>query len=231
MSLYHSLTSCFPSSINILDFSKANTFLIMYQNPVGSEHTQSERTSKGNDLPACHSWGCLLRSVQYICELCWRSCEGSPSQGPSTQALGPSPGPFTVSAALCSVLWTQTFRPLTVSKSSSSQEAALKLFLYAKAFSSFLHQKFNLPSNEVFYFSSLEEVVIISLKENYQSEHGLVEAIKEAINIDWKSGCCSGVSMVGIVCPSHRGGVLISQGWWAHLTEWASYRRHTNWWA
>lgn len=58
-----------------------------------------------------------------------------------------------------------------------------------------------------FFFPS-EEVVIISLKESYQSEHGLVEAIKEAINIDGKSGCCFGVSMAGVVCS-------ISQGWCA----------------
>lgn len=52
-----------------------------------------------------------------------------------------------------------------------------------KAFSSLLHQKFNLPSNEVFFFLFFEAVVIISLKE-LSVEQWLVEAIKGAININ-----------------------------------------------
>lgn len=75
-----------------------------------------------------------------------------------------------------------------------------------KAFSSLLHQKFNLPSNEVFFF--FEAVVIISLKENYQRNR-VGGTLKGTININRKNGCCFGVSMAGVVSPVSRGKLVI----------------------
>lgn len=74
-----------------------------------------------------------------------------------------------------------------------------------KAFSSLLHQKFNLPSNEVFFF---EAVVIISLKENYQRNR-VDGTLKGTINLNRKNGCCFGVSMAGVVSPVSRGKLVI----------------------
>lgn len=146
-----------PSIFSLLYFSKANTFLIMYNNLVRFEHIGPGRTSEGRDLPEVSLLRlCLSRSVRFSCVgyLCWRTWEKpTMQQDPSSQELGLSPGPC--AASVCPLLgspWTQSSRPLTVSKLSSPWEVTLKLFLYMKAFSSLLHQKFNLPSNEVFFF-------------------------------------------------------------------------------
>lgn len=108
MLLCHRSAFYFLFTFNILYFSKANTFLIMYNNLVRFEHIGPGRTSEGRDLPEVSLLRlCLSRSVRCSCVgyLCWRTWERpAMQQDPSSQELGFSPGPCAASVALCSAL-------------------------------------------------------------------------------------------------------------------------------
>lgn len=58
---------CLLSVINVLDFCKADAFLVMSNKLGGFEHVRSERTSEGNDLLRSLSRDRLSRSLHYIC--------------------------------------------------------------------------------------------------------------------------------------------------------------------
>lgn len=122
-------------------------------------------------------------------------------QDPDTQELGPSPGPHTVSRALRSALSEHKLLDhsllanyLLLKKLPWGYFFLWRLLVHSCTRNSIYHQM-------KFFFFFLRRGCYYFFERELSEEHQLVEAIKKAINIDWKSGCCFGVSMAGVVWP------------------------------